>query len=82
MLSIMNEDKLVGSMVFLVCWTTVGGIGGKHNAIEVEIEIVLLVWLTITGDYARGGDDDPDHGAVILMALMMTVNMITVVIVR
>ena len=81
MLSIMNEDKLVGSMVFLVCWTTVGGIGGKDNAIEVEIEIVFLVWLTITGDYARGGDD-PDHGAVLLMALMMTVNMITVVIVR
>ena len=22
MVSIMNEDKLVGSMVFLVCWTT------------------------------------------------------------
>ena len=66
-----------------MCWTTVGGIGEKENAIEVELEIVLLVWLTIiTGDYARGGDYDHDHGAGILMALMMTVNMITVVIVR
>ena len=39
------------------------GIGEKDNAIEVEIEIVLLVWLTITGDYARGGEYDHDHGA-------------------